>query len=393
MLFVCKLLMKLRNFSVILIFLLLVIRSHILAGRLTQESLNSDLNYYYKTIAEKKLTANDKLYILNRIYEKYKNSGLDLTKLEIELDKVKRELNQQKISKTSLTQEITTKKPFTSASSNKEKYKISPGDILFIRVTPAEELSREVIVTADGTIVLQLVGNVKVDGMTVPELERLLEKLYSVYVSNPKVSITVKFFSKRQVFIMGEINKPGSYQYQENFKLLELISKAGGLTQFAGRNLKIYRGEKEKQQVITVNIDDVIKDPSKDIILEPNDIIEVPKEPKTISVLGEVAYPGTYEWYENMDILKALSLARGYTATAKLSSVKILRETSKGKQVIEVNVAKVLNGEIDKNVLLQPGDVVYVPRKPLVSGQWFVNTVLPWLALISSVLLIINYWK
>ncbi len=354
---------------------------------LTQKQLEVDLQYYYKTVKQKNLTPNDKLYILNRIYDKYKNSNLDLTKLKQEIDLVKSEIKQQKEEKQKITQPD--KEKFLST----DDYKISAGDILFIRVSPAEELSKEVVVSADGKIVFPLIGAIKVEGYTIKEAEKILQKNLAVYITQPKVSITVKLYSRKQVFILGEIKSPGGYLYKEGLKLFELISQAGGLTKYAGtRNIKIYRGEKKEQKVIIANLDEIIADPSKDILLLPGDIVEVPKQPKTISVIGEVTYPGMYEWYEQLDIIQALSLARGYTATAKLSSVKIFRETSSGqKQVINVNVAEILNGNLQKNVILEPGDVVYVPKKPLVPATWFVNTVLPWLALISSVLLLITY--
>jgi len=354
---------------------------------LTQKQLEADLQYYYKTVKQKNLTPNDKLYILNRIYDKYKNSNLDLTKLKQEIDLVKSEINQQKEEKQKITQ------PDKEKFLPTDDYKISAGDILFIRVSPAEELSKEVVVSADGKIVFPLIGAIKVEGYTIKEAEKILQKNLAVYITQPKVSITVKLYSRKQVFILGEIKSPGGYLYKDGLKLFELISQAGGLTKYAGtRNIKIYRGEKKEQKVIIANLDEIIADPSKDILLLPGDIVEVPKQPKTISVIGEVTYPGMYEWYEQLDIIQALSLARGYTATAKLSSVKIFRETSSGqKQVINVNVAEILNGNLQKNVILEPGDVVYVPKKPLVPATWFVNTVLPWLALISSVLLLITY--
>ncbi len=354
---------------------------------LTQKQLEADLQYYYKTVKQKNLTPNDKLYILNKIYDKYKNSNLDLTKLKQEINLVKSEIKQQKEEKQKITQSGEEKFLLT------DDYKISAGDILFIRVSPAEELSKEVVVSADGKIVFPLVGTLKVEGYTIKELEQILQKNLAVYITQPKVSITVKLYSRKQVFILGEVKSPGGYLYKEGLKLFELISQAGGVTKYAGtRNIKIYRGEKKEQKVITANLDEIIADPSKDILLLPGDIVEVPKQPKTISVIGEVTHPGMYEWYEQLDILQALSLARGYTATAKLSSVKIFRETSsEQKQVINVNVAKILKGNLQKNVILEPGDVVYVPKKPLVSTTWFVNTVLPWLALISSVLLLITY--
>lgn len=383
--------MKVFNkIPILLIFF--VISTNFIYGDLSQENLENDLKYYYKISKEKNLTANDKLYILNKIYEKYKSSNLNLTKLELEISEVKKELK-------NVSNSNNTKKKVEDKVSNETlqdvTYKISSGDVLFIKVLPAEELSKEVVVSQDGKIVVPLIGSLKAEGKTLKELENELEKAFSLYIAHPKINITMKYFSKKQVFIMGEVRNPGIYQYREGLKLFELISQAGGLTQYAGtKNIKIYRGEKGKQKVINVNLEEVLTDVSKDIVLEPADIVEIPRQPKSISVIGAVNYPGSFEWYEGMDVLKALSLARGHTDLASLSNVKIFREkTSLHKEVISVNVNKLLKGDLTKNILLQPGDVVYIPRKFLVTGQWFVNTVLPWLTLITTIFLLLSYTK
>ncbi len=373
-------------------------------SQLTSKNLESDLKYYYKISQQQKLSYNDRLYILTKIYEKYKNTEVDLTKLQQEIDKVKKEVNLQKQEtqkeefKTTNKLELKTQKFETQnvgSSIDEEKYKISSGDVLFIRIFPSEELSTEVIVTPDGKIVLPLIGALKAEGLTTKELKKNIENSLSVYISNPKVNIVVKYFSKKQIFIMGEIKNPGGYQYKEGLKLLELISQAGGVTAYAGvRNIKVYRGEKEKQEIITVNLEEIFSDTSKDVLLQPADIVEVPRQPKSISVIGAVAQSGSFDWYEGIDILKAISLARGHTDIASLSNVKIFREkTPTEKEVILVDINKLLKGDLTKNVFLQPGDVVYVPRKFLVTGQWFVNTVLPWLTLITTILVLINYTK
>ncbi len=398
----------------IFLFVILFLAQNLQSAQLSSKDLEADLKYYYKTVQQQKLTPNDKMYILNKIYEKYKNTNLNLTKLEQEIEKVKKELEKEKQksqkqikvssttynveNKTQNMQKLTIvdeRKDKEEVKTEDERYKISSGDVLFVRISPAEELSREVVVTPDGRIVLPLIGTLKAEGFTIKELQDNIEKNLAVYIANPKVSITVKYFSKKQIFVMGEVKTPGGYQYKEGLKLFELISQAGGLTQYAGaRNIKIYRGEKDKQEVINVNLEEIISDPSKDILLKPGDIIEVPKQPKTIAVIGAVNYPGNFDWYDGIDILKAISLARGHTDVASLSTVKIFREKNqKEKEVINVDVAKLLKGDLSKNVVLQPGDVVYIPRKFLVTGQWFVNTVLPWLTLITTILLLINYTK
>lgn len=395
--------------------LIFLIASNLHPQNLTQRDLQNDLNYYYRITSQKKdLSANDKLYILDRIYQKYKDTNLDLSKLKREIEKVKLQLEKEKslktdISSKTITQQTSnlqdTKRDISTNTSSDtsqsrrfiedEKYRISVGDILYIRVLPAEDLSSEVVVAPDGKISFPLIGSLKVEGLTIKELQQILEKNLSIYISRPRVSIVIRYFAKKQVFIMGEVRNPGGYQYHEGLKLFELISLAGGFTPQAGiKNIKIYRGEKGKQKVITVNFEEIITDTSKDILLEPADIIEVPKQPKSISIIGAVLSPGSYEWQDNLDILKALSLAGGPAEIADLASIRIFRENPDGtRRFINVNAKKLLKGDLSKNIKLQPADIVYVPKRPFVSGQWIVNTLLPWTSLIISIFIIITYLK
>jgi len=265
-----------------------------------------------------------------------------------------------------------------------------------VNVTPSEELSREIVVSADGMITFPLIGAVKANGLTVKELATVLTKALSVYITNPKVTITMKSFSKKQIFIMGEIKQSGGYQYKEGMKLLDLVTTAGGFTNFAGtKNIKIYRGEKDKRQVITVNLEEIMKtgDTTKDFILHPGDIVEVPRQPKTVSVIGAVNNPGNFDWYEGINLLEAISLAKGQTDFASLGAVKIFRGTTQQQKMLVVNMNNVLKGDLKNNLVLEPGDIVVIPRKPLVANQWFVNTILPWLSLIAMTFVIINYTK
>ncbi|MCX7910264.1 MAG: polysaccharide export protein [Endomicrobia bacterium] len=402
--------MKKNMFMFLFILLIISVINILHSQNLTQKDLQADLSYYYKITTQRKdLSANDKLYILERIHKKYKNTNLDLTQLVKEIETVKAQQektsikSESKISNPPSIEQSTSSLRIESQKSTEdtkkfiedEKYKVSAGDILYIRVFPAEDLSTEVIVSPDGKISFPLLGSVKVEGLTIKELQQLLEKNLSVYISKPKVSIVIRYFAKKQIFIMGEIRSPGGYQYSEGLKLFELISLAGGFTPYAGtKNIKIYRGEKGKQKTIVVNFDEIVTDTSKDILLEPGDIIEVPKQPKSISVIGAVISPGSFEWQDNLDILKALSLAGGPSDIADLSSVRIFRENPDGtKQLININAKKLLKGDLRKNIKLQPADVVYVPKKPFVSGQWIVNTLLPWTSLIISIFIIITYLK
>jgi polysaccharide export outer membrane protein len=387
--------MKLKNLLIIFLIFQLSNISIFATSNLTQKDLEADIRYYNKISVEKNFTKNDKLYLLNKLFDKYRNTDLDISVIVKEIDKINKETNKQSVT----TQKLTLpekKSVIPVASSEEQSYVITSGDVIYIHIIPSEELSREVIVSADGMITFPLIGAIKAAGLTVKGLKTVLEKALSIYITDPKVTLTMKSFSKKQIFIMGEVKQSGGYQYREGMKLLDLITLAGGVTNFAGtKNIKIYRGEKDKRETITVNLEEIIKsgDTTKDFILRAGDIIEIPRQPKTVSVIGAVNNPGNFDWYEGINLLEAISLAKGQTEVASLGKIKIFRGTNKEQKMLVTNLDNVLKGDLKNNILLEPGDIIVVPRKPLVASQWFVNTVLPWLSLIAMTFVIINYTK
>ncbi|MFH1367761.1 MAG: SLBB domain-containing protein [Elusimicrobiota bacterium] len=280
----------------------------------------------------------------------------------------------------------------TQAKSNAPvNYTIDTGDVLGILVYPAEELSRETVVQIDGTITMALIGQIEAKGQTTKKLEDTLIQKLGKYISNPQVSVTVKQFSRRQVFITGEVRSVGAYSYKENMRLMDFISQVGGFTDNANRSdIKIYRGPPTKRQTIKADVDELIRsgDFSKDFALEPGDIIEVPKGAKKVAVLGDVNKPGYYDYRENLRILELVSLSGGFTDSANISKINVIRDAGgKDRKVIKVDLKKVLNGK-EKDTEIQSGDTVYIPKKAMASGNLFLNTILPWLSLIVLIIAI-----
>jgi polysaccharide export outer membrane protein len=119
--------------------------------------------------------------------------------------------------------------------------------------------------------------------LTVSELEEKLTHLLSPdYFINPQITIFVEKYHSRRIFILGEVNNPGSYDIPPEKKLtvVEAISLAGGFTEEAAVNkTKIVRVEDGLEKTMVVKITDITKggDKSKDIILKPNDIVIVPE--------------------------------------------------------------------------------------------------------------------
>ena len=160
-------------------------------------------------------------------------------------------------------------------------YTIKAGDMLNIVITPTDDLSKEVQVQSDGKITLKLIGELQASGMTLKELSDRIEKEYGKYITKPLVSVTLKEFGKRKVYVMGQAKGSGSYDYRDGITVLEVVSLAGGFAQEAELSqVKVFRGSGDRRTVIEVNMEDVITkgELKKDIQLKPDDIVYVPQK-------------------------------------------------------------------------------------------------------------------
>jgi protein involved in polysaccharide export with SLBB domain len=272
--------------------------------------------------------------------------------------------------------------------SSSSTYMVEVGDILGITISPADELSREVVVQPEGTIELPLVGIKKAKDLTLDQLTENLTKAFSKYLSNPKVQVSIRQFSKRQIFITGETKAVGAYEYKENLHLLEFISSLGGFNEDANRReIKVYRGPSTKKETHIVNVEDIIKsgDFSKDFLLETGDIIEVSKAYNKICVLGAIARQGYYEYHDNYHLLELVSEAGGFSEDASISDINLIRlKQDKTKVVSHVNLTKILAGKED-DVLVQSGDTIYIPKRNIAKAGWFASNILPWLTAIALI--------
>jgi protein involved in polysaccharide export with SLBB domain len=112
---------------------------------------------------------------------------------------------------------------------SEEFYQIGPGDTLGILLWKEPALSGSVKVRPDGYVSLPLVNEVQVTGLTTGGLRKILEEKYKQYVTDPFVSIRVEGISSVEVFLVGQVTKPGAYPLSGNESLLQILTRAGGL--------------------------------------------------------------------------------------------------------------------------------------------------------------------
>ncbi|MGB1547253.1 MAG: polysaccharide biosynthesis/export family protein [Alphaproteobacteria bacterium] len=112
------------------------------------------------------------------------------------------------------------------------EYYLGPGDKLNVTVFGHQDLSGEFEVDSSGFISMPLMGQVKVAGLTIRDLQqKLAERLDKEFIVDPRVSIEVRNF--RPFFILGQVNKPGSYPYQSGIDIRQAIAIGGGFTRRA----------------------------------------------------------------------------------------------------------------------------------------------------------------
>ena len=170
-----------------------------------------------------------------------------------------------------------------SKSSNME-FVLGPEDVLEVVVWRNQDLSRQVIVRPDGMISMPVIGDVQAAGLTADQLAERITTRLKEFKENPTVSVSVKEINSYNVFVLGEVLKPGKYQLKSYTTILQAISIAGGFTPYASRNkLQIVRhmtnGNGGWREVrLAMPYDDLIKgqgDPEY-LMIKSGDTIIVP---------------------------------------------------------------------------------------------------------------------
>lgn len=172
-----------------------------------------------------------------------------------------------------------------SKSKTRKDRKLEMGDKIRIKIYPEDAFVKgaDTEVSSEGKVTLPLLGKIQVEGKTVAEVEReIVDLLAQDYLVNPVVVIEIAEKSlekhKLSLSILGQIQKPGTYDFQPDQKLtlLRVISMAGGFTDIANvKKIKVIRKAEGKTKVIHANAGSIISGKDPDIELEPGDVIHV----------------------------------------------------------------------------------------------------------------------
>jgi polysaccharide biosynthesis/export protein len=165
-----------------------------------------------------------------------------------------------------------------SISAITSQFVLGTADVIKINVWKNADLSQTVTIGPDGFISLPLLGDVQVAGMTANQLAQDLKSRLSSYVVNAQVTVGIVDIRSRQVYVTGEVGKPGGYPLIVPISALQLIAQAGGLNTFANRkDIVILRSSGGHLERLKFNYNSAVRgDTKQNISLQAGDTVIVP---------------------------------------------------------------------------------------------------------------------
>jgi len=237
-----------------------------------------------------------------------------------------------------------------------ENYLVGPGDKIHIQLIGKENQEYLLEVTRDSTLSLPGIGVIPVSGLTFDELKSNLQRRIKRQYIGVDAFITLGELRSIQVFVLGEVNKPGSYSIDGLSSMTNALLNGEGVTEIGSlRNIELKRAGKH---IASLDLYDLLLkgDTSKDKRLRPGDVVHVPAIQKTVTISGEVRRPGIYELKNEKMLGEVIELAGGLLPTSLKSHLKIERITGAEKMLIDVDYDK----NISKSTIIESGDVLRI---------------------------------
>jgi polysaccharide export outer membrane protein len=157
------------------------------------------------------------------------------------------------------------------------EYRLGPGDKLRVEVFEQPQISQSLQIRPDGKITIPHVGEIAAAGQTSLELRDALTASLKEYVLNPVVTVIVQEATSAQVCIIGEVRAPGCQVMTGPTTVLQALSRANGVTEFANRSaIRILRNSGTRLEKISFNYKDAVAGDAPQVYLQPGDQVVVP---------------------------------------------------------------------------------------------------------------------
>ena len=261
-------------------------------------------------------------------------------------------------------------------------YTVGGFDVLSVVVYEEKDLSREAVqVSGEGYLSLPLIGRIKVDNLSTSQISELVSNKLAEgqYLLDAHVSVMVTEYNSKRFLVLGAVKRPGSYSLRAQERVLDAISKAGGILLSGGEHSdrlgagmkgKIIRKENpdtpdERKIIIDIDLQGLLqgRDQISNIYMEDKDVFYVPSAER-FYIIGQVKSPGAYTLSNReITLVEAIGMAGGFTQIAARKKSRIIRVENGVEKIINVNVDAITDaGKKIQDVIIQPNDIIVVPE-------------------------------
>jgi polysaccharide export outer membrane protein len=275
-----------------------------------------------------------------------------------------------------------------------EALTLLPGDVIQLTTVSANtQVLAGLIVDALGQLHVPLAGDIQVGGKTLTQAEKAVEVGLRRYDRFVRANLIITELDGHAAAVVGAVETPGRFEARPGMRLADLLALAGGAATAEVHRVPTLLGSLELARLVrdgeTVPVSVLLArqgDPKHNIRIRPGDQLYVPPvTDQMIMVLGEVAIPQPTAYRTGIRLTEVLARAGGVVSErGDRKDIRIIRGSLREPQVYTTNLKALMGGKAT-DVVLAPGDIVYVTKAWYASTADVLNALSPLLSLANSV--------
>ena len=280
-------------------------------------------------------------------------------------------------------------------------YKLSPGDVLSIQLWAYPEITPPIQdatnikavgypIDPNGNVYLPLVGQIKVAGKTLADINQLLRNQFAKYLKHPDVVVRVLSYEGRRYFVNGQVLRSGQFTLNDQpISIYTALGQAGGVNPETGDNTNIQlirQGQTYNLNVLTLEKQGLSL---HNLLIQPNDTIFVnTKQNQKLYVMGESnksqALPLRDQGMTLSDVLGESEGINPYSASAAKIYVMRTDLTTRHSTIYHLNLSSLGNFSLANQFAMQKNDIVYIDATGLTRWQRIMNQIVPFSSALYS---------
>ena len=241
---------------------------------------------------------------------------------------------------------------------------LSAGDLIQIRVFEQPDYTPEVRISADGSVLLPLIGTIDLNGKTISQAERIIEQhlIDAQIYRSPQVTVQLVEGPNQVAAVIGEVHSV--VPIVGSRRLLDVLATAGGLPPTASHVITISRPGVAEPIIVDLGTDP-LHSGLANVPIFPGDTIIISRI-GVVYLLGAFRTPGTIPLtqYSPLTLMQATAISGGLNFQGKFDDVRLIRTVGDHRTVVKLDIQRILHGK-DPDPILQANDIVFLPDSAL----------------------------